>query len=68
MTCMAPLGVSVTLPPLMVTVALLFMLLLMEPLFFTVTVPAAIVMFPSALIPAALYDVPLSSLRSLVPP
>ena len=53
-TCMVPLGVSVTVPPEMVVVAFDLMLLLMAPLFFTVTVPAAIVMLPSAFRPEAL--------------
>ena len=67
MTFMLPEGVSFTLPPLMVTVALLLTLLLISPLFFTVTVPAPMVMLPSALMPMALYPVPSSSLVSELP-
>ena len=53
-TCIAPDGVSVTLPPSMVTVALLLMDFDITPLFFTVTVPPAIVRSASALMPTAL--------------
>ena len=52
----------------MVTVAFDLMLLLISPEFFTLTVPALMVRLPSALMPMALYEVPVSSLISLEPP
>ena len=67
MTFICPLGVSVIVPPSMVSVAFDFMLLLISPEFLMVMVPALIVRLPSAFSPMALYDVPSSSLASLEP-